>query len=421
MLAQKKLEDYFTSRKASLAPTPKSLYAHLAALTTHGGFMSVLPLVVEFLACGGEPLWDLKLEVGEDWPKSPVYYKPQPGERQQMILALFEGALADARKRHSNLRVLRLVSKAWREASRVAYDRELFQQAISVPFPFRCLRSLNLDLMWIDGGLDAQMRLAVLPPWFDKLPIEKVEFYGGLFRVPRTGLPRLRQVSSDYGDLALEVEALRDRPLEVIDYRCDPGGGFYCPWFDEKIARLFVGTECGRTLRELSLYAEQRFVTLPDGIRGLRLTKLDITFTNVTAIPDWLGEMPLVELILAGTRIESLPRSLQSCGSLRILNLCHTPLGSADASDPGHDWDLGPRVLVVPPGLVAPRGADMHLMTLEDVPQSEIRRRTSELTAVSLALPDLRIRFSFHNETRDWHVRCGKPWTDPAFDDKDDF
>ena len=93
---------------------------------------------------------------------------------------------------------------------------------------------------------------------------------------------------------------------------------------------------------------------------------------------------------------------------------------SADASDPGCETDLGPRVLYVPPGLVPPRGADLCLMTMEEVPQSEISRRTSELTAVSLALPDLRIRFSFHNETRDWHVRCGKPWTDPAFDDKDD-
>ena len=60
MSVQKTLEDFFSARTTTLAPTPKHFYVRLAALTTHGGFMSVLPLVVEFLVCG-EPLRELEL------------------------------------------------------------------------------------------------------------------------------------------------------------------------------------------------------------------------------------------------------------------------------------------------------------------------------------------------------------------------
>ena len=51
----------------------------------------------------------------------------------------------------------------------------------------------------------------------------------------------------------------------------------------------------------------------------------------------------------------------------------------------------------------------------------EIQRRTSELMEISLALPDLRIDFSYGvaerraSENTLWHARCGKPWTDPVF------
>jgi hypothetical protein len=447
MSVQKTLEDFFSARTTSLAPTPKHFYVRLAALTTHGGFMSVLPLVVEFLVCG-EPLRELELRPEmkeyEGYHDTFGNYKGsellRPGD--QIYLEACERALAVARKRHSSLRALRLVSKPWRDAAKWAYDRELLLQETSklpppeiVPFPFRCIRCLKLDAgSWYRNST---YHTQALPLWFDNLAlVEELHLDTDRhFCLPAPPVfPRLRRFYSNYSDFGRKSEeGLRDRPLEVVSLMCDPGVPFDDPEWDERVARVFQRTVCGLTIREIEFYG-QRFIALPEGLRGLRrLTKLDISFSHVTTLPEWLGESPLVELKLGGSTIETLPRSLRSCTSLRLLNLSGTPLGTADSTDPGCETDLGPRTIYVPPGLVEPRGMGVYVMNFEDVPESEMRRRTNELMGISLALPDLRIRFSFQDESErgyfdgreveeipNWHARCGKPWTDPTFDERDD-
>ena len=440
MSVQKTLEDFFSARTTTLAPTPKHFYVRLAALTTHGGFMSVLPLVVEFLVCG-EPLRELELHPEmkeyEGYRDGIGNYKGRellrPGD--QIHLEACERALAVARKRHSSLRALRLVSKPWRDAAKWAYDRELLLQEISklpppeiVPFPFRCIRCLKLDAG--DLNRNSTYQTQALPLWLGNLAlVEELHLdTDRCFCLPAPpAFPRLRRFYSCYSEFGdKSEEGLRDRPLEVVSLMCDPGGPWDSPEFDARVARVFQRTVCGLTVREIE-FNGLGFMSLPEGLRGLRrLTKLDISSSHVTTLPEWLGESPLVELKLGGSTIETLPRSLRSCASLRMLNLAFTPLGTA------HTFD-GPREIYVPTGMVEPRGMGVYVMNFEDVPESEIRRRTNELMGISLALPDLRIRFSFQDESErgyfdgreveeipNWHARCGKPWTDPTFDQRDD-
>ena len=105
-----------------------------------------------------------------------------------------------------------------------------------------------------------------------------------------------------------------------------------------------------------------------------------------------LGQLPLVVLNLSWTGIETLPLSLQTMTTLRIIDLSSTRLG-ADVE-----------------------GAPIRA--------ADIARRDAILRPLSLAIPDL--RFSLHSDERGfgfmegarmhwWHARCGHDWWEDVF------
>ena len=104
------------------------------------------------------------------------------------------------------------------------------------------------------------------------------------------------------------------------------------------------------------------------------------------------GQLPLVVLDLNWTGIETLPLSLQTITTLRILDLSATRLG-ADVE-----------------------GAPIRA--------ADIARRDAILRPLSLAIPDLRFSlhsceagFTFQQGARMhwWHARCGHDWWEDVF------
>ena len=102
--------------------------------------------------------------------------------------------------------------------------------------------------------------------------------------------------------------------------------------------------------------------------------------------------LPLVVLDLSWTGIETLPLSLQTMTTLRILELWATRLGADDEGVP--------------------------------IRAADIARRDAILRPLSLAIPDL--RFKLHSDERGfgfqqgarihwWHARCGHDWWDDVF------
>ena len=408
--------------RAHLLPAPLPSAPAALSLAHHGGFLSALPLVAEFLVGSDGPLSSLTL----GRPPIPLGQLYERRQGEEIYLDACERALAVERARYTILLRLRLVAKDWRDSA-TGYDRDLRTVSTAptgdvVPFPFQCIRKLELQLCGVfhHNNLITVMGALELPSWFGNLALEELHSSMDLnFHVPALpALPRLRRLTSIGTDFVLSVESIRDRPLEYIDFP-----SFHPPFtfpdrpeMHDAVARAFDGTVCGQTLRSLRFHG-QPFGTVPEGLRNLRLTALDISFTPVRELPEWLSNHPLVRLDLSDSCIETLPISLRACLSLRFLKLADTALGTARRiiDDDGQVRSTCMRIAG------DPFVGELIYMTLSSVPDSEIQRRTRELMAISLALPDLRINFfsetpwSLIEDARDWHAQCGTPWTDPAF------
>ena len=134
-----------------------------------------------------------------------------------------------------------------------------------------------------------------------------------------------------------------------------------------------------------------------------------------------MGQLPLVVLNLSWTEIETLPASLRTTATLRILELVQTRL-SADVD----------HAIRVKRGRVRVRRRGYDSRAFAANPRQggtpgdadDIRRRDAVLRPLSLAIPDLRIHMHSDEDGNDferaasmhwWHARCGHDWWDFVF------
>lgn len=86
----------------------------------------------------------------------------------------------------------------------------------------------------------------------------------------------------------------------------------------------------------------------PSAMRGLRLTRLAVSMcfcddsVELQALPEWIGEMPLVELeVSSAAMLRALPKSLCGLRTLRFLDVSNTYLTrSFDADSAQYEMDL---------------------------------------------------------------------------------
>ena len=205
-------------------------------------------------------------------------------------------------------------------------------------------------------------------------------------------------------------QQLRDMDLKSVHYSphiSDRDADDLCLALDN----LFLETRCGTSLRELHLRSYDGLRRVPDALRSLiNLQHLDLSNNeDVEALPDWIGELPLVVLNLSGTGLRTLPTSLRATTTLRILELVWT------------DWLSGPqRESRSDRAFMFAGSGEIYLDDSEA--SDDIARRDSILLPLSLALPDLRLRLHPWNRVHNlpprmfwWHARCGRHWTDPEF------
>ena len=145
-----------------------------------------------------------------------------------------------------------------------------------------------------------------------------------------------------------------------------------------------MGTPCGASLRELNIHGNQ-LGSVPECLRGLQLQVLRLGETGITALPSWISELPLVFLDLTSNPLlATLPSSLHSLTTLRVLDLRETDLGGPQLEfrsvDGGIDGPVVPKLWV---GGVLQNIADCI---------EEVVRRDSVLGQLSRALPGLRLR-----------------------------
>ena len=121
-----------------------------------------------------------------------------------------------------------------------------------------------------------------------------------------------------------------------------------------------------------------------------------------------MGQMPLVVLNLSWTGVRTLPASLQTTSTLRVLEVwC-----SSGLSGPSRHYQTGEVYL----------SAGRTTLKLADAAE-EIARMDAVLRPLSLAVPELRVLMHSDDEGRTpkgasircWHARCGHDWTDPVF------
>ena len=146
-----------------------------------------------------------------------------------------------------------------------------------------------------------------------------------------------------------------------------------------------------------------RFTSLP------RLQHLDLSGNfDLVELPDSVGQLPLVVLNLSWTGVRTLPASLQTTSTLRLLEVWN----SSGLSGPSRHYQTGEVYL----------SADRTTLKLADA-ADEIARMDAILRPLSLAVPELRILMHPEDEGRTpkgasmrcWHARCGHDWTDPVF------
>ena len=233
-----------------------------------------------------------------------------------------------------------------------------------------------------------------------------------------TSLRRLRGRATG-SDAFLDADLLRDMSLEAVDYSTasmDQSDGLNVVGFVSTLERLVVGTACGASLRELNI-GGIHLDAVPGCLRALRLQYLDVKQTGLTSLPQWLAELPLVALKVSdNVRLATLPSSLRSLTSLKVLELSDTNLG-------GPQPDRGP--YGAPYVALAIGGELVKLDRTEAIAEAD--RRDAILQPLSVALPDLRIRLHSHSERHSinmlqidadkyfWHAKCGFDWLDPVF------
>ena len=183
--------------------------------------------------------------------------------------------------------------------------------------------------------------------------------------------------------------------------------------------RILDGTPCGASLREFVLesyrtYDDIHILTrLPDSLRGCRLLqKIDLTgCSDIAALPSWIGELPLVSLNLEETSVSTLPESLRTTATLRMIMLHMSGLSGPYGGSEEGDVVIG-HTTAGPIWLDTPEGA------------AEVARRDAVLRPLSLSLPDLRFRlgnqhWSDFDEPEPamkwWHAACGHDWWEEVF------
>ena len=209
-----------------------------------------------------------------------------------------------------------------------------------------------------------------VPSWFGEL----------------TSLRRFEVYLASVGDWALQLSAMS---LESVNFQVDHMGqdeeefGYSLGHMflqdddnwedDDSVGRDFFAdhvatlplTRLGESLREIHLTGYDGFTRVPECLLRLpHLQHLDLSGNfDLGHLPDDIALLPLVVLDLNWTGIETLPLSLQTMTTLRILDLSATRLG-ADVE-----------------------GAPIRA--------ADIARRDAILRPLSLAIPDL--RFSLHS------------------------
>ena len=152
---------------------------------------------------------------------------------------------------------------------------------------------------------------------------------------------------------------------------------------------------------------------LPECLLRLpRLQHLDLSCNfDIESLPDDIAQLPLVVLNLSWSGVRTLPASLQTTSTLRVLDVweCKGLCG------PSRHPRTGEIILQAGPRW------DVKIADATD----EIARRDAVLRPLSLALPELRIRMHGDESTGMtpkgapsggwWHARCGYDWTDPVF------
>ena len=285
---------------------------------------------------------------------------------------------------------------------------------------------------------------ACLPRGLEVLKLEcspvYLHFIGCVRRLPRlrelvtnyceTNFPAwLREVTSlrrlsaraqeSFLDVA-SIDVLRDMSLEAVDYSTaffEQSDGLEDIGLESKLERLVVGTACGASLRELNI-GGLHLDAVPVCLRGLRLQHLNVSQTGLTSLPQWLAELPLVALKVSdNVRLATLPSSLRSLTSLKVLELSDTNLGGPQPYKRAYIGGVHVALAI---------GGQLVALNIPSA-IAEADRRDSILQSLSVALPDLRIRLHSHSERHSinmnqigadkyfWHAKCGFDWLDPIF------
>ena len=271
-----------------------------------------------------------------------------------------------------------------------------------------CVRLLP-RLREIRLGTRNMRRRDIVPHWFHEL----------------TSLRRFEVYLASVGDWAGELSAMS---LESVSFQVDQMGQDeedFCydlghmflqdddNWEDDdSVGRDFFAdhvatlplTRLGESLREIHLDGYDGLTRMPECLLRLpRLQHLDLSgSSDLVELPDSVGQLPLVVLNLCHTGIRTLPASLQTTRTLRILELTFTDLSAFMPSQ-------------------------RDALVLQFCDADERNRRDAILRPLSLAIPDL--RFRLHSDDNDdfpedasiiwWHALCGHDWWDPVFGSPD--
>mmetsp|Transcript_25882 Transcript_25882/g.79592 ORF Transcript_25882/g.79592 Transcript_25882/m.79592 type:complete len:210 (+) Transcript_25882:2145-2774(+) len=204
--------------------------------------------------------------------------------------------------------------------------------------------------------------------------------------------------------------------LEAIDFSCDG-----CPTdcYAPALDNMLRGTPCGASLRELCLHGNE-LSRVPECFRGLQLTNLDLTFSNLRELPEWISDMPLIVLNLRfNALLAELPQSLHEVRTLRVLDLDGTELSGPHYDPDEEGCPLG----------INYYSTGRHFVPVTDAAVAgELARRETILRGLSLAVPELRIKTAgteawsgstseLNDPTKKvwWHAACGHDWTDSIF------
>ena len=175
-------------------------------------------------------------------------------------------------------------------------------------------------------------------------------------------------------------------------------------------------TRLGESLREIHLYGynghqgKTGLTRMPECLLRLpHLQHLDLSGNfDLVDLPDSVGQLPLVVLNLSWTGVRTLPASLRTTSTLRLLEVWN----SSGLSGPSRHYQTGEVCLV----------AGRTTLKLADA-ADEIARIDAVLRPLSLAVPELRVLMHPEDEGRTpkgasmrcWHALCGYDWTDPVF------